>query len=194
MLSDPATMKKPTRNRSSVASPVTQLEAELLKLRGELRETLRVYSVRLEMQLAEAVNALRAAKSVEELPRDHLHQLRDLTTLVRKRKVKPEKGRRKDLRVIDTLISDVHTFLPAERPREPRSALAARDLRRDEPDQTAVDCGAVCEIDAGDSAFAEAHIATGQCADHGREIGLVTDEHQVTAFRALQERAQFRGM
>ena len=117
MLSDPATMKKLSRNRSSGASPVTQLESELLKLRGEFRETLCVYSARLETQLAEAVSALRAAKAVEELPRDHLHNLRDLTTMVRKRKVKPEKGRRKDLRVFDTLISDLHTFLPAEPPR-----------------------------------------------------------------------------
>ena len=110
-------MKKPPRNRSSGASPVKQLESELLKLRGEFRQTLRVYSARLEIQLAEAVSAVRAAKSMEELPRDHLHQLRDLTTMLRKRKVKPEKGRRKDLRAIDSLISDVHMFLPTERPR-----------------------------------------------------------------------------
>lgn len=109
--------KKSSRNGSSDASPAKLLESELLKLRGEFRETLRVYSARLEIQLAEAVTAVRAAKSADELPRDHLHQLRDLTTMVRKRKVKPEKGRRKDLRKIDTLISDVHAFLPAENAR-----------------------------------------------------------------------------
>lgn len=109
--------KKSSRNDGADASPVKSLESELLKLRGEFRETLRVYSSRLEVQLAEAVTALRAAKSADELPRDHLHQLRDLTTMVRKRKVKPEKGRRKDLRKIDTLISDVHAFLPADNAR-----------------------------------------------------------------------------
>ncbi|MFL6540467.1 MAG: hypothetical protein ACJ8HU_06880 [Chthoniobacterales bacterium] len=46
--------------------------------------------------------------------RDRIHALRDLTIMVRKRRVKPEKGRRKDLRKIDSLISDVHTFLPNE--------------------------------------------------------------------------------
>ena len=58
--------------------------------------------------------ALRASQLPEELPRERVHQLRDLTVMVRKRKVKPEKGRRKDLRKIDALITDVHTFLPNE--------------------------------------------------------------------------------
>ena len=105
--------KKSQRNGSSNASPAKLLESELLKLRGEFRQTVRVYSARLEIQLAQSVTALRAAKAQDDLPREHVHQLRDLTTMVRKRKVKPEKGRRKDLRKIDTLISDVHTFLPA---------------------------------------------------------------------------------
>ena len=59
------------------------------------------------------MTALRAAKAADDLPREHVHQLRELTTMVRKRKVKPETGRRKDLRKIDTLISDEHAFLPA---------------------------------------------------------------------------------
>ena len=46
------------------------------------------------------------------MPRERLHQLRDLTMMVRQRKVKPEKGRRKDLRKIDSLITDLHTSLP----------------------------------------------------------------------------------
>lgn len=106
--------KKPRQNGSaSTTSPAKLLESELLKLRGEFRQTVRVYSARLEIQLAQSVAALRAAKAPDDLPREQIHQLRDLTTMVRKRKVKPEKGRRKDLRKIDTLITDLHAFLPA---------------------------------------------------------------------------------
>ena len=36
-----------------------------------------------------------------------LHQIRDLAIIVRNRKLKPEKGRRKDLRKIDSLIVDL---------------------------------------------------------------------------------------
>ena len=83
-----------------------------MKLRSELRKTVRVYTARLEIQLAQSVAALQSSQQPEELPRERLHQLRDLTTMVRKRKVKPEKGRRKDLRKIDALITDLHLFLP----------------------------------------------------------------------------------
>jgi hypothetical protein len=33
-----------------------------------------------------------------------------MTIMVRKRKLKPEKGRRKDLRKIDSLIRDLHSI------------------------------------------------------------------------------------
>ena len=91
------------------------LESELLELRRELRATLRAYAARLEVQLAESVAALQSVNPTEEVPRERVHQLRDLTAMMRKRKVKPEKGRRKDLRKIDTLINDVHLFLPEQR-------------------------------------------------------------------------------
>ena len=109
--------KKSSRNGSATISPIKHLESELLKLRGELRKTVRVYTARLEIQLAQSVAALQSSHPVDELPRERLHQLRDLTTMVRKRKVKPEKGRRKDLRKIDALISDLHLFMPDGRAR-----------------------------------------------------------------------------
>ena len=84
----------------------------MIKLRAELRKTVRVYAARLEIQLAQSLAALPVDDEVEELPRERIHQLRDLTTMVRKRKLKPEKGRRKDLRKIDVLINDLHSFLP----------------------------------------------------------------------------------
>ncbi len=102
------------RNGSPSTSPVKLLESELLQLRGELRKTIRAYSARLEIQLAQSVAAVRASPAVDELPKERLHQLRDMATLVRKRKVKPEKGRRKDLRKIDALITDLHLFLPQD--------------------------------------------------------------------------------
>jgi len=38
-----------------------------------------------------------------------VHEIRDLTIMLRKRKLKPEKGRRKDLRKIDSLIRDLYS-------------------------------------------------------------------------------------
>lgn len=103
------------QEKASATSPVVLLKSELLELRRELRETVRAYAAGLEIQLAESVAALQINETAEEIPRERLHQLRDLTAMVRKRKLKPAKGRRKDLRKIDALITDLRLFLPDDR-------------------------------------------------------------------------------
>ena len=107
-----AIKEKRTRAKSGPASPAKLLESELEQLRRDLRATVRAYAARLEIGLAESRAALEASKPAEELSRERLHQLRDLTMLVRKRKLKPEKGRRKDLRKIDSLIEDLQLLVP----------------------------------------------------------------------------------
>jgi hypothetical protein len=104
--------KRPKKNRES--TPVTMLAGELAVLRRDLRKTIRAYASRLEVALAESVAAV-SSKRAEALSREQLHDIRDLTIMVRKRKLKPEKGRRKDLRKIDSLIHDLHSIThPAE--------------------------------------------------------------------------------
>ncbi|MEP6686285.1 MAG: hypothetical protein ABJB22_05860 [Verrucomicrobiota bacterium] len=105
---------KRTRAKFRETSPAKLLELELEKLRRDLRATLRAYAVRLEIGLADSRAALESSKPAEELSRERLHQLRDPTILVRKRKLKPEKGRRKDLRKIDSLIEDLQLLVPAK--------------------------------------------------------------------------------
>jgi hypothetical protein len=103
---------RPKKNRES--TPVTMLAGELAVLRRDLRKTIRAYASRLEVALAESVAAV-SSKRAEALSREQLHDIRDLTIMVRKRKLKPEKGRRKDVRKIDSLIHDLHSVThPAE--------------------------------------------------------------------------------
>ena len=99
--------KRPKKQKES--SPVTMLAGELAVLRRDLRATTRAYAARLEIDLTESLVAI-SSKSVEALSREQLHHIRDLTIMVRKRKLKPEKGRRKDLRKIDSLIRDLHSI------------------------------------------------------------------------------------
>jgi hypothetical protein len=107
------TMKyRRTRAKTKNTSPARLLESELERLRQDLRTTVRAYAARLEIGLAESRAALESSKPAEELSRERLHQLRELTILVRKRKLKPEKGRRKDLRKIDSLIEDLQLLVP----------------------------------------------------------------------------------
>jgi hypothetical protein len=83
------------------------LESELQALHRDLRTTARAYLARLENDLFVCLAALRSYGPIEEVPREMLHEIRDLTIIVRNRKLKPEKGRRKDLRKIDSLIVDL---------------------------------------------------------------------------------------
>ena len=86
---------------------MTMLVSELRALHRDLRTIANAYITRLENDLFVCLAALRAYGPIEQVPREMLHQIRDLTIIVRSRKLKPEKGRRKDLRKIDSLIVDL---------------------------------------------------------------------------------------
>ena len=86
------------------------LTDELDSVRRDLRRTIRAYAARLELDLAESIAAITRFKRGEDLSRERLHDIRDLTILMRKRKLKPEKGRRKDVRKLDSLIRDLHSI------------------------------------------------------------------------------------
>ena len=86
------------------------LAEEVAALRRDLRATVRAYAARLEIDLAESTASIASTKVAETLSRERLHEIRDLTIMVRKRKLKPEKGRRKDLRKIDSIIRDLHSI------------------------------------------------------------------------------------
>lgn len=103
--------KKPHFHNHEDASPVKMLESEITALHRDLRATLRAYVSRLESDLAATTAALKTYGPVDELSRERLHRVRDLTIMVRNRRLKPEKGRRKDLRQIDMLISDLHPLI-----------------------------------------------------------------------------------
>jgi len=95
------------RGRPQESSPVTMLESELHALHRDLRTTAKAYIARLENDLLVCLAVLRSYGPIENVSREMLHQIRDLTIIARNRKLKPEKGRRKDLRKIDSLIVDL---------------------------------------------------------------------------------------
>jgi len=102
-----AKRKQTQRRGPRESSPVTMLESELRALHRDLRTIAKAYITRLENDLFVCLAALRSYGPIERVPREMLHQIRDLTIIVRNRKLKPEKGRRKDLRKIDSLIVDL---------------------------------------------------------------------------------------
>jgi hypothetical protein len=89
------------------ASPSKSAAKEILALRKSFRECVAAYTARVENQLTlireKVVN--QETKPKEALT--HLRDLRDLTTLCRTLVIKPEKGRRKDLKKMDLLIDEL---------------------------------------------------------------------------------------
>jgi hypothetical protein len=106
--------KKEREEKKQETSPVRHLQLELQKLRRELRTTARVYTRRLEHELIAATDALGRYGPAEKLTREQLHRVRDFAIMVRQRRLRPDKGRRKDLRRIDTLISDLRPLMDNE--------------------------------------------------------------------------------
>jgi len=102
--------KKQRQKKTGEVSPVTMLTDELDSVRRDLRRTIRAYAARLELDLAESIAAVTRYKRGEGLSRERLHDIRDLTIMMRKRKLKPEKGRRKDVRKLDSLIHDLQSI------------------------------------------------------------------------------------
>jgi len=74
------------------------------------------FAARLELELAESISAVTGYERTEDLSRERLHDIRNLTIVMRKRKLKPEKVRRKDLRKLDSLIRDLHSIAAQRRP------------------------------------------------------------------------------
>lgn len=83
------------------------------ELRREL-PTARVYAKRLKHELILTTAALERYAPAEKLNREQLHLVRDFAIMVRQRRLRPEKGRRKDLRTIESLISDLRPLVDDE--------------------------------------------------------------------------------
>jgi predicted nucleic acid-binding Zn-ribbon protein len=89
------------------SSPIKSVSGELERLRAEFRAALESYATRLEEELSAVQQRVQALESKKKVPTAKLRDIRDMLTLLRKFSIKPEKGRRKDLKKIDSLVGDL---------------------------------------------------------------------------------------
>jgi len=83
----------------------------LRMLRRDLKEVGRQYLQRIEGELAEVLNAVNNLGEIENVPSSKIRDLRDMTILLRGLQIKAEKGRRKDLKKIDSIVGELRLFL-----------------------------------------------------------------------------------
>ncbi len=94
------------KNDETEASPTKAVVGELQNLRNELREAVEGYVARLESEI-ERVRVRVEAGSTKTLSGAKIRDLRDMLTLLRHRQIKADKGRRKDLKRIEAVVSDL---------------------------------------------------------------------------------------
>jgi hypothetical protein len=97
--------------KSLEVSPMKSLAEELDFVRKSFRESILVYSRRVETQLNEIREAVIQQTKLATLPAAQIRDLRDMITLCRTMDLKPEKGRRKDFKKIDTLLEELQLMI-----------------------------------------------------------------------------------
>ena len=97
--------------KSLEVSPMKSLAEELDFVRKSFRESIDVYCTRIETQLTLIRDAVLHQAKSSKLPPANMRDLRDMITLCRTLDLKPEKGRRKDLKKIDTLVEELQLMV-----------------------------------------------------------------------------------
>lgn len=80
---------------------------ELETLRGDFRAALESYATRIEGEISAIRDAVEKDGADLKSSSAKMRDLRDMLTLLRKFQIKPEKGRRKDLKKLDSLVGDL---------------------------------------------------------------------------------------
>jgi rubrerythrin len=93
------------KNDGSEASPSKAVVSELQDLRAELRESASSYAARLDAEIERVRQAVETAGGNSSGAK--IRDLRDMLTLLRHRQLKPDKGRRKDLKKIESVVNDL---------------------------------------------------------------------------------------
>jgi hypothetical protein len=85
---------------------------ELAFLRKTLRDLAAAYAAHLEGEITALLGSVHSdAAGKKKLPPARAHDLRDMLTLLRHLEVRPEKGRRRDLKKIETLVEELRRIV-----------------------------------------------------------------------------------
>ena len=106
----------PAKKLSAEKSPTPQAlcsvaRQQLLHMDGLLDEVARNYLARLHREMAELTQALEIRHSSQALSKTALKDLQRLLEEISHLHINPERGRRKDLKRIDSLIGDVQAAM-----------------------------------------------------------------------------------
>lgn len=105
-------MKEEPKAKPASALPLQTAAEELAFLRKTFRELVGTYASQLEAEITQLhASVVAEAASRKKLPGSRTSDLRDILMLLRSLEVKPAKGRRRDLKKIETLVEDLRAIV-----------------------------------------------------------------------------------
>jgi hypothetical protein len=94
------------------ALPLHTAAEELAFLRKTFRDLVGTYAAQIEGEITQMHAAVVAeSASKKKLPGSRVSDLRDMLMLLRSLEVKPAKGRRRDLKKVETLVEDLRAIV-----------------------------------------------------------------------------------
>jgi len=105
-------VKDEPKAKPASALPLQTVAEELAFVRKTFRELIGAYSAQIESELTQ-MHALVVAEagSKKKLPGSRVTDLRDMLMILRSLEVKPAKGRRRDLKKVETLVEELRTIV-----------------------------------------------------------------------------------
>jgi hypothetical protein len=100
-----------TMAKSLEVSPMKSVAEELDLLRRSFRESVNTYATRIETQLSQVRERVIGQAKNSKIPPSRIRDLRDIITLCRTLDLKPDKGRRKDLKKIESAVEEIQAML-----------------------------------------------------------------------------------
>ena len=97
----------PMKSSDSTASPLKSAAEEIAALRRILAAVLTAYGSSIDSALVEIAEFVGKEAGKKRISTARIHDGRDITTLIRTLKIKPEKARRRDLKKIESVVDDL---------------------------------------------------------------------------------------
>lgn len=93
--------------KATDTSPAKLLLEEIEVFRSTFRTALDAYALRIDEELTAIRSKIEEVGGINGIPSSKIRDIRDMLTLLHNVDVKPEKGRRKDLKKLDSIANDL---------------------------------------------------------------------------------------
>ena len=101
---------KPSAKPKADLLPTKALIDEVAFLRRNFREIINHYASTVESEMAQVVALVTAENEKKVVPVERVKEMRDMLMLLRGLEIKTSKGRRRDLKKIESLVAELRTI------------------------------------------------------------------------------------